>query len=106
MVYTGCLKTISNLNFLSKNQRKFLNSPKMETFEGKVHQCIESAIVNLKVYGIKVRDEVNLVDFIPLGVDMMLGMSPIKLLGGLSIALLGKAKFWVKLLWDSCFEQG
>ena len=40
VVDTGCSKTILNQNFLSKNQRKYLNSPKVVTFEGKVHQCI------------------------------------------------------------------
>ena len=47
----------------------------------------------LEVDGIKARDEVILVDFQPFGVDMVLGMSSIKLLVGVSIFPLGKAKF-------------
>ena len=59
---------------------------KVITFEGKVHQCIGSVFVTLDVDGIKVRDEVILVDFRPFGVDMMLGLNSIKLLGGVSIS--------------------
>ena len=58
IVDTGCSQTILNQNFLSKNQRKCLNSTKVVTFEGNVHQCIGSEIVTLEVDGIKVRDEV------------------------------------------------
>ena len=47
IVDTGCSKTILNQNFLSKNQHKCLNSPKVVTFEGKVHQCIGSEVVRL-----------------------------------------------------------
>ena len=47
----------------------------------------------LEVDDVKARDEVILVDFQPFGVDMMLGMSSMKLLGGVSISPLGKAKF-------------
>ena len=61
--------TILNQNFLSKNQHKCLNSPKVVTFEEKVHQCIGSEVMTLEVDGIKVRDEVILVDFQPFGVD-------------------------------------
>ena len=86
IVDTGCSKTILNQNFLSKNQRKCLNSPKMVTFEGKDHQCIGSEVVTLKVDGIKVPEEVILVDFRPFGVDMLLGMNTIRLLGGVSIS--------------------
>ena len=53
-------------------------------FEGKVHQWIGSEVVTLEVDGIKVCDEVILVDFRSFGVDMMLGMNSIKLLGGVS----------------------
>ena len=58
IVDTGCSQTILNQNFLSKNQRKCLNSTKVVTFEGNVHQCIGSEIVTLEVDGIKVRNEV------------------------------------------------
>ena len=77
----------------TKNQRKCLNSPKVVTFEGKAHQRIESEVATLEVDGIKVRDEVILVDFRPFGADMMLGMNSIRLLGGVSISPLGKVKF-------------
>ena len=46
-----------------------------------------------EVDGIKASDEVILVDFQPFGVDMMLGMNSIRLLGGVSISPLGKVKF-------------
>ena len=93
LVDTGCSKTILNKKFLPKSQCRYSNSQKVVTFEGKVHQCTGSAVVILEVDGIKARDEVILVDFQPFGVDMMLGMSSIKLLGGVSISPLGKAKF-------------
>ena len=93
IVDTGCSQTILNQNFLSKNQRKCLNSPKVVTFEGNVHQCIGLEIMTLEVDGIKVCDEVILVDFRPFGVDMMLGMKSIRLLGGVCISSLGKVKF-------------
>ena len=51
--------------------------------------------MTLEVDGIKVRDEVILVDFRPFGVDMMLGMNSIRLLGEVSISSLcdeGKRK--------------
>ena len=93
IVDTGCSKTILNQNFLSKNQRKCLNSPKVVTFEEKAHQRIESEVATLEVDGIKVRDEVILVDFRPFGADMILGMNSIRLLGGVSVSPLGKVKF-------------
>ena len=93
IVDTGCSKTILNQNFLSKNQHKCLNSTKVVTFEGNVHQCIGSEIMTLEVDGIKVINEVILVDFRPFRVDMMLGMNSIRLLGGVSISPLGKVKF-------------
>ncbi|XP_065671658.1 uncharacterized protein LOC136089534 [Hydra vulgaris] len=92
LVDTGCSKTILNKKFLPKSQCRYSNSQKVVTFEGKVHQCTGSAVVILEVDGIKARDEVILVDFQPFGVNMMLGMSSIKLLGGVSISPLGKAK--------------
>ncbi|XP_065645706.1 uncharacterized protein LOC136076160 [Hydra vulgaris] len=93
LVDTGCSKTILNKKFLPKSKCRYSNSQKVVTFEGEVHQCTGSAVVILEVDGIKARDEVILVDFQPFGVDMMLGMSSIKLLGGVSISPLGKAKF-------------
>ena len=93
LVDTGCSKTILNKKFLPKSQCRYSNSQKVVTFEGKVHQCTGSAVVILEVDGIKACDEVILVDFQPFGVDMMLGMSSIKLLGGVSISPLGKAEF-------------
>ncbi|XP_065668044.1 uncharacterized protein LOC136088283 [Hydra vulgaris] len=93
LVDTGCSKTILNKKFLPKSQCRYSNSQKVVTFEGNVHQCTGSAVVILEVDGIKARDEVILVDFQPFGVDMMLGMTSIKLLGGVSISPLGKAKF-------------
>ena len=93
IVNTGCSKRILNQNFVSKNQRKCLNSPKVVTFEGMVHQWIGSDVVTLEVDGIKVRDEVISVDFRPFGVDMMLGMNSIRLLGGVSISPMEKMKF-------------
>ena len=49
--------------------------------------------MTLEVDAIKVCDEVILVDFRPFGVDMMLGMNSIRLLGGVFISQLGKVNF-------------
>ncbi|XP_065658267.1 uncharacterized protein LOC136082772 [Hydra vulgaris] len=82
LVDTRCSKTILNKKFLPKSQCRYSNSQKAVTFEGKVIQCTGSAVVILEVDGNKARDEIILVDFQPFGVDMMLGMSSINLLGG------------------------
>ena len=92
IIDTGCSKKILNQNFLSKNQRKCLNSPKVVTFEGKVHQCIGSEVVTLEIDGIRIRNEFILVDFQPFGVDMMLAMNSFRLLRGVSISPFGKVK--------------
>ena len=91
--HTGCSKTILNQNFLPKNLRKCLNSPKVVTFEGKGHQFIGSAIVTHKFDSIKVPDEVILVNFRKFGIDVMLGMNTIKLQGEVYISSTAKFGF-------------
>ena len=70
IVDMGCSKTLLNQNFLSKNQHNCLNSPKVVTFEERVRQCFGSEVVTLEVDGIKVCDQVILVDFRPFRVDI------------------------------------
>ena len=93
IVDTGCSTTIFLQNLVSKDQMERASDVKVTTFGGEVQKCVGTATVSLEVGNVCARDQVLVASFRPFGADVMLGMSSIRMLGGLTILPSGKARF-------------
>ena len=91
IVDTGCSTTIIFQNLVLNDQLERASDVKVTTFGGEVQKCVGTATVSLQVGNVCARD--SGFSFRPFGADVILGMSSIRMLGGLTILPSGKARF-------------
>ena len=96
VVDTGCSTTIIFQNSVSNDQLERASDVKVTTFGGEFQKCVETVTVSIEVGNLYARDQVLMASFRPFGADVLLRMSSIRMLGGLTILPSGKARFGKK----------